>query len=302
MHVEGQDLEAAMGRVKADIQFPFINLEKSLARAKQLYDADHRGNEMSVGTAFAVWGYSEKSSGGFQTVSALKMYGFIEEGSAGKIKLTKHAMDYFRDEREDHRAQRLQDFATNPPFLMDLFNHWGTRVPSDTVARSYLKIDRGLNEQSSRSLLGIFKENITFANVKGEAKPPEIKEDNSGDPTAVKIGDYIQWKSLGVDQFKQPQKVTWIADDGTHLRVHASMTGIPIGEVSVVAAPRASSFAAAASSALASSGEQGDNAEQGAMSVLLTGKRLQISADVDAVGLAKLKDILVKYEEILKML
>jgi hypothetical protein len=36
--------------------------------------------------------------------------------------------------------------------------------------------------------------------------------------------------------------------------------------------------------------------------MLLSGKRLQISADLDAEGLAKLKDILTKYEEILKML
>lgn len=166
-----------MGRVKASIQFPFINLEKSVARAKQLYDADQRGNEMSVPTAFAVWGYSEKSSGGFQTISALKAYGLLEESGAGKVKLTKHAMDYFRDERDEHRAQRLQDFATNPPFLMDLFNHWGAHVPSDTVARSYLKIDRGMNEQSSRAVLNIYKENIALANVKGGAKIQAVEEE-----------------------------------------------------------------------------------------------------------------------------
>lgn len=54
---------------------------------------------------------------------------------------------------------------------------------------------------------------------------------------------------------------------------------------------------AASSIAHASSG-----IDSGDMSVLLSGKRLQISADVDAEGLAKLKDILTKYEEILKML
>ncbi len=296
-----------MGRVKAGLQFPFINLEKAVARAKQLYDADQRGNEMSVSTAFAVWGYSDKSSGGFQTISALKMYGLLEEGSAGKIKLTKHALDYFRDEREDHRSQRLQDFATNPPLLMELFNHWGSHVPSDTVARSYLKLDRGLNEQSSRSVLGIYKENIAFANVKGGGKIPEIKVDKGSrenpPPRPVKVGDYIQWKSQGVDQFKQPQKVTWIADDGTHLRVHASMTGIPMNEVNVVSAPKPAHFSAASSAASASSSTQANGAgEAGDMSVLLTGKRLQISADVDAYGLAKLKEILTKYEEILKLL
>lgn len=291
-----------MGRVKASVQFPFINLEKSLGRAKQLYDADQRGNEMSVATAFTVWDYSEKSSGGFQTVSALKMYGLLEEASTGKIKLTKHAMDYFRDEREDHRAQRLQDFATSPPLLMELFNHWGSHVPSDTVARSYLKLDLGLNEQSSRSALGIFKENIAFANVKGDAKPPESNEDKGrikDPPTPVKLGDCIQWKSNGVDQFKQPQKVTWIADDGTHLRVHASMTGIPVSEVSIVTPPKTPPFVATASPSSSSDG-QGSTMDN--MSVLLTGGRLQISADVDAIGLAKLKEILAKYEEILKLL
>jgi hypothetical protein len=291
-----------MGRVKAGFQFPFINLEKAVARAKQIYDADQRGNEMSVSTAFAIWGYSDKSSGGFQTISALKMYGLLEEGGAGKIKLTKHAMDYFRDEREDHRAQRLQDFATNPPLLMELFNHWGTHVPSDTVARSYLKIDRGLNEQSSRSVLGIYKENIAFANVKGGGKVAEIKDGkghHENPLVAAKVGDYVQWKSQGVDQFKQPQKVTWVSDDGSHLRTHASMTGIPVNEVNVVPPPKPAQFATASSAATSSAQASSD---AGDMSVLLSGKRLQISADVDAEGLAKLKDILTKYEEILKML
>jgi hypothetical protein len=43
-----------------------------------------------------------------------------------------------------------------------------------------------------------------------------------------------------------------------------------------------------------------DDAQQ--IDVLLTWNRLQITADVDAQGLAKLKDVLAKYEEILKLL
>jgi hypothetical protein len=119
----------------------------------------------------------------------------------------------------------------------------------------------------------------------------------------VKLGDYIQWKSQGIDQFKQPQKVAWIAEDGSHLRVHASMTGIPMSEVTVVPAPKPANFAAATAAASAVSNAQATGVgEPGDMSVLLTGKRLQISADVDADGLAKLKEVLTKYEEILKLL
>ena len=63
------------------------------------------------------------------------MYGLLEDvGSreARKVKLTKHALDYFRDEREEVRAQKLKDFATNPALFRTLFNdHWGPQVPGE---------------------------------------------------------------------------------------------------------------------------------------------------------------------------
>ena len=66
-----------------------------------------------------------------------------------------------------------------------------------------------------------------------------------------------------------------------------------MNEVNVVSAPKPAHFLAASSAATASSSAQANGSgEAGDMSVLLTGKRLQISADVDADGLAKLKEIL----------
>jgi hypothetical protein len=169
-----------MAGFEGGARFPFINLEKALGRAKQLYDADHRGSEMPVSGAFAVWGYSEKSSGGFQSVAALKMYGLLEDAGSKesrKVKLTKHALDYFRDEREEPREQKLKDFATSPPLFQTLFNrHWGADVPDDAVARSVLKVNGELNEQSARAALGIYKENMAFAKLKGAANVSEVDE------------------------------------------------------------------------------------------------------------------------------
>jgi hypothetical protein len=62
-----------------------------------------------------------------------------------------------------------------------------------------------------------------------------------------------------------------------------------MNEVNVVPAPKAV-FASASSAASASSHEKATSTGED-MSVLLSGKRLQISADVDAEGLAKLKEI-----------
>ena len=94
-----------MADVEAGQRFPFINLEKAVGRANELYSADQRGGEMSVSGAFAVWNYSDKSSGGFQTVAALKSYGLLVSPQSGKVQLSKDALTYFRDEREDQRAK-----------------------------------------------------------------------------------------------------------------------------------------------------------------------------------------------------
>lgn len=215
------------------VRFPFISLEKAVGRAEELFKADPNGREMLVGTAFGVWNYSEKSSGGHQTIGALKMYGLInDEGSnnARKIALTSAALRYFKDEREEERLKCLQGFALSPKLISSLWQIWKDEPPADTVARSHLKVERGLNEQASRSLLGIYKDNLMFAQLKGSAKIPEVQENLNQNTAIIKIGDYVQWTSAGVDQFPIPRRVDWVSDDNKYVRVEGSQAGIPMNE------------------------------------------------------------------------
>jgi len=148
-------------------------LEKALGRAKELFDADQKGREMTISGAFGVWGYSEKSSGGFQTIAALKMYALIKDSSAGdsrKIRLTDSALWYFRDEREEEKKRLAREFALAPKLIAALWQEWHASPPADPVARSHLKAERGLNDQGARSLLAIYKENIAFSELKADDK------------------------------------------------------------------------------------------------------------------------------------
>lgn len=152
-------------------RFPFINLEKALGRAEQLFMADRSGKPMLTQTAFEVWEYSPKSSGAFQTVAALKSYGLLEDEGSNedrRIQLSKEARRYFLDERDDVKVGMLASFALSPPLFRALWEKdgWSQGVPADTVARSHLKLDRNLNDQSARSLLSIFKDNIVFAGLR----------------------------------------------------------------------------------------------------------------------------------------
>ena len=49
------------------------------------------------------------------------------------------------------------------------------------------------------------------------------------------VGEYVQWTSDGVDQFKPARKVTQIQD--RYVWVDGSQTGIPTSEVTVVEPP-----------------------------------------------------------------
>lgn len=163
-------------------RFPFINLEKALGRAQELYNADQKGREMAVAAAFATWQYSEKSSGGFQTVSALKEYGLLQSVGTGKVQLTGEALRYFRDEREQERERLRMFFAHRPKLVKTLWvtSNWGATPPADSIARSHLKTEIGLTEQSARSFLAIYKENIAFAGFKPDSKPPDEAGDTDG--------------------------------------------------------------------------------------------------------------------------
>lgn len=229
---------------KAGTRFPFINLQKSVERAKLLFEADQRGREMGIPAAFSVWGYSEKSSGGFQTIAALKGYGLLKEGNgadARKVGLSDEALRYFRDERPEEKSKLLKVFALRPKLIAALWNDWGATPPADTIARSQLKTEAGLNDQSARSLLSIYKENLSYSELKGHHKAVEIpseKDDNDkdGDAQEIEVGDLIQVEIGGAFQLPHPAKVRAIQEhDGQEwVFVDGEVSGIPMSQTSVI--------------------------------------------------------------------
>ena len=120
-----------------------------------------------------------------------------------------------------------------------------------------------------------------------------------GEGLAPQVGDYVQWTSDGVDQFKPARKVRQIRD--RHAWVDGSQTGMPISEVTVVEPP--ASIRSQSLRPPAKSGPSNNEGDGNEISVLVTPQgRLQISADLDVKGLGKLKQMLEEYEQILKLL
>ena len=133
-------------------------------------------------------------------------------------------------------------------------------------------------------------------------KGPTVKSKRGhrhGKGPAPEVGDYVQWTSDGVDQFKLARKVRQIQD--RHVWVDGSQTGIPTSEVTVVEPP--APIPVAKLTTPAKSGPSDEEGDGNKISVLVTPQgRLQISADLDVKGIGKLKQMLEQYEQILKLL
>lgn len=225
-------------------RFPFINLNKALERARAIFDNDKGGKGLQMPVAFAAWGYSDKSSGGFQTVSALKQYGLVDdEGSKEdrSVVLTEAGRTYFLTEIEADKAELRHKFAKSPQLLSHLLNLWEGGTVEDAVARTYLKTTLGMNEQSARSALGIYKSNLTHLSAKASGKPPQQKseiEDSHPQDGGVsfgnaRVGDIIDWEANGIVGNPEPMKVVGVSDDQAWVFVEESDTGLPMEQVIV---------------------------------------------------------------------
>lgn len=225
-------------------RFPFINLTKALERAQAIFENDKSGKGLKVPVAFAAWGYSDKSSGGFQTIAALKGYGLLADEGANderSVKLTGDARKYFQTEIDADKDALRAAFAMNPPLMAHLFEHWEGGTVADPVARTYLKTSIGMNEQSARSALGIYKENLSHVDGKGDSKgdvsDAEIDDfrerDNGVSFGGARVGDVVDWEVNGALCNSEPLRVRALSDDAEWVFVHGSSTGIPMDQTIV---------------------------------------------------------------------
>lgn len=159
--------------------FPFISLARSLERARQFYVEEKRGAAPYT-RAVMHWKYSEASSGGLQTVAALKQYGLLEDvggsGKARQLKLTELALRILLDQRPDseEREHFIKQAALLPAVASAVFERWPEGLPSDTTLNHFLVLELKFNEPSALSAIRILKENQLLANIsaKDMESPP----------------------------------------------------------------------------------------------------------------------------------
>jgi hypothetical protein len=146
--------------------FPFISLREAVERARLLYDAVRR-SPASVEAAVETWGYSSKSSGGKQTVAALRAFGLLE--GEGSVRLTDRAVHILLDDGSAERDWLLRQAALSPPVYSRLWERYGPDLPSDKGLQTHLVLEMEFNENAVGDVIRGYKETLDFAKLREPA-------------------------------------------------------------------------------------------------------------------------------------
>ncbi len=151
-------------------RFPFIPLKTAIQRASELYEKEKR-HGVNASIAVTHWGYKETSSGGKQTIAALKAYGLIEDSGKSDsrtIKVSDLALRILLDSREqsEERSQALKSAALKPKIFNELWAKYSEEgLPSDESINHFLIFQKNVNENSAGDLTKNFKSTIQFSGL-----------------------------------------------------------------------------------------------------------------------------------------
>lgn len=157
--------------------YPFIPLDVALERARVIWREEGK-NPVAPATAVSHWGYSEKSSGGRQTVGALRAFGLIEGRGTENLRLTPLAQSILVSEPgAGVWRDQVHKAALTPPLHQEIWQKYEGNLPSDANLRYSLVMDRGFTEAAAGDFITELRRTFDFAGLTGETSDNLSDED-----------------------------------------------------------------------------------------------------------------------------
>ena len=166
-----------MARTKG-INYPFISLKKAIERLEHIYRLEHRA-PVNITVAVTHWGYSEKSSGGARTVSALWSFGLIHvksEKDTRTIQISELGLNIIvpGDENDTTSHDKsIKIAALKPKIFKEMWEKSDGTLPSDQSMTHFLELEKGVNRKTASAIVKDFRETISISKI---TKPDSISE------------------------------------------------------------------------------------------------------------------------------
>lgn len=168
--------------------YPFLDLKAAIDCTAVLYRADGK-HPMTVELAHHRWKYRAFSSGGEQTVAALRAYGLINvdgQGKKRKVRVSDSAERIIR--KAPNHEELLREAALKPAIHHELWARYSqSGLPSNENIRTYLEWDREegtFNKEVIDGVIKRFRDTLELAKLPNEnivENGHETKEVNEND-------------------------------------------------------------------------------------------------------------------------
>lgn len=231
--------DAAKKRVHRSPNYPAINLETAINRARTIHQKEGR-HPCAASVAMSHWGYKNPTSSNAQgSLSAVIKFGLLKnigQGKGRQVQLTEEAIKILLDERPESldRDKAIRSAALMPQIHKELWAKWGASLPSEPNMRTFLLMEKEFNSAIVDEFIKDYKATIAFAKLD--------KSEESGrlplDSTPVMVGSFVQWNSNGVEQFAEPRMVRDVSEDGEWALLEGSETGVPMSELTTADPPK----------------------------------------------------------------
>lgn len=159
---------------KRSPSYPYISLREAVAKIRVVREKQHH-HPTTPAVIASLWEYSPKSSGGRQTVAALRSFGLLEPVGDGQMKVSNNAARILLSEEDSQeRLALLREAALKPRLHAKLWERFGAKLPAPQSLRITLELEEGFNANSVEDFLREYEDTIAFAKVAGPAiMPPE---------------------------------------------------------------------------------------------------------------------------------
>ena len=147
--------------------YPSVSLPRAVQRVGELYEHE-RQYPVAAATVPALWGYQNLNGPAGLTLSALKKFGLTEdEGTkdARTVRVTDLAVQILNHPSSDARAAAIKDAALMPPIHREMWEEYGTKLPSDANLMWRLTRTRGFTETGAKEFIREWRETMEFARL-----------------------------------------------------------------------------------------------------------------------------------------
>lgn len=189
--------------------FPFIHIGRAIEQARKL-ERSCKGHWVRVATAIEAFGYKGESSGGRQTVAALKAYGLLADAGSKtdrKVQLTDFAKRLLLPPPEPMAKEMIREAALKPRLIKALWDRWGAERPPTTECNFTLVDEFHFTRAAAALFLGVYDATVSYADLDRSDRVSGLEDGLGADLPSDLVLD-AQSAPQGSARVEQPQAET----------------------------------------------------------------------------------------------